>query len=108
MPKLVLAVALLVAVAAGCDSGDSHTTGTVEALPPGQLCLVPEDPEQTDLRGCFPLAETDRQKVRVGDCVALTVPADEGRWLRSIEKLSRRCRPPEPPAASTGAVRTAD
>ena len=86
----------------GCDSGDSHTTGTVEALPPGQLCLVPEDPDQTDLRRCFPLNEIDRRKVQVGDCISLTVPVEGGRPLRAVEKLSRRCRPPEPPTSGGG------
>lgn len=47
--KSTLALATVCAVLAlgSCDSGDSRTTGTVSDLPPGKLCLVPEDPDVT-------------------------------------------------------------
>ena len=96
--SVVAAVALL-ALCAGCDSDEARTTGTITELPAGKLCLLPEDPEQTDLHGCFPLAPDDAERVRVGDCISVRVPnyLDEGNRetpLRSITVLRRQCKHP--------------
>jgi hypothetical protein len=89
----------LIVIAPGCDSADMRTTGTVTDLPAGRLCFLPEDPDQTDLEGCFPLSAEDAARVQVGDCISVIVPNQldpEKRDdpLRSIGVLDRICRRP--------------
>jgi hypothetical protein len=94
---VVLVVALLGASA--CDDDVSRTTGTVTELRPGTMCFIPEDPTQTDLRGCFPISDKDAARVHVNDCIELRIPnyldpANAKTPVKSVRILNRACRKP--------------
>lgn len=94
MATVVIAVAVILAVA--CDSADSRTTARVDRIRGDRVCLVPEDPEQTDLEGCFPARPGDAQLLTPRACISVIIPdqLDEGspdEPLRSIHVLNRAC-----------------
>ena len=96
-----LGVVLLVALAgtSACDDDLSRTTGTVTDLRPGTICFTPEDPEQTDLLGCFPISDADSARLHVDDCIELRIPnyldaANAKTPVKSVRVLSRTCRKP--------------
>jgi len=96
--KLTLAALTTLLVLIACDSDSSRTSGTVTDLPPGRLCFLPEDSDQTDLRGCFPLAD-DASQLQVGDCISVVIPnyldpEIYGEQIRSIRLLDRECHEP--------------
>ena len=92
-----IAVAVLAAVIlVGCDSGDSRTTAEVRSLNDGQICIAPEDPQQIDLAGCFPIRPTDAARLQPGDCVDLVIPFDGATPSQSdrvygVTRLNRAC-----------------
>lgn len=91
------AVVLVAFRVAGCqDSADSRTTARVSRIADAKACLVPEDPEQRDLEGCFPFRAEDGDDLTPGACVSVVVPNQleaEKRDdpLRSVAVLGRRC-----------------
>ena len=96
-----LGAVLLVALvgASACDDDLSRTTGTVTDLRPGTICFSPEDPKQTDLRGCFPISEQDAARVHVNDCIELRIPnyldaANTKSPVTSVRVLDRTCSKP--------------
>ena len=92
-----IAVAVLAAVIlVGCDSGDARTTAEVRSLTEGQICIAPEDPQQVDLAGCFPIRPTDAARLQPGDCVDLVIPFDGATPSQSdrvygVTRLDRPC-----------------
>jgi hypothetical protein len=94
---LVLAVAAAIA-GTGCnDSADSRTTARIHRLEGSRACLVPEDSDQDDLEGCFPITAGDAQRLKPGSCISVVIPnqLDSERRddpLRSIEVLDRDCK----------------
>ena len=92
-----IAVAVLAAVIlGGCDSGDARTTAEVRSLTEGQICIAPEDPQQVDLAGCFPIRPTDAARLQPGDCVDLVIPFDGATPAQSdrvygVTRLDRAC-----------------
>ena len=89
---IVLAVLILV----GCDSGDAKTTAQVRSLTDDQICIAPEDPEQTDLAGCFPIRPVDAARLQPGDCIELVIrfdgatPSPSDR-VYGVKRLERDC-----------------
>lgn len=94
---LVLALAAAIA-GAGCnDSADSRTTARVDRVAGSRACLVPEDSDQDDLEGCFPITAGDAQRLKPRACISVVIPnqLDSDRRddpLRSIEVLERDCK----------------
>ncbi len=75
-----------------CDSADSRTTAQVEAIDNDAACLVAEDPEQGDLRECYPIDGSDAAKIKVGDCIDVRIPYDAPRRpLYDVTVLDREC-----------------
>lgn len=97
-PAMRLGVVLLVGLPllVSCDDADSRTTAAVESVDAGRACLRPEDPEQTDLKGCFPITSEDAARLRGGECIDVRVPnylddANRERPLEAIKILDRPC-----------------
>jgi len=93
----VAAVVLAMFVAVGCDSTDTRTTARVLRLDGARVCLVPEDPAQRGLIGCYPFAEADRSELRAGACIEAVIPnrleaAKRSDAIRRVRVLDRTCR----------------
>ena len=96
--RIIGTIALLTAVtfsSAACnESGDSRTTARVDRLTDSELCIVPEDKQQTALSGCFKASRDDISKLKRDDCIELRIPYPqaEGRNAYSIRVLDRACK----------------
>jgi hypothetical protein len=92
----VAAAVLAALILVGCDSGDSRTTAQVRELTSERICIAPEDPEQTDLAGCFPIRPEDAARLQPGDCIDLVirfdgaVPSPTDRAY-GVKRLEREC-----------------
>jgi hypothetical protein len=98
-PAMRLGVVLLLGLGplTSCDDADSRTTAAVESVEPGKACLRPEDREQTELKGCFPITSEDAARLRGGECIDVRVPnylddANRDRPLEAIKVLDRPCK----------------
>jgi len=78
-----------------CDEADPRVTAKVDSVEGATVCITPEDGKTWGhLGGCYPT--TGETSLKANDCIEVRVPtpeddANEGKPLRQIDVLDRRC-----------------
>jgi hypothetical protein len=101
-PHAVAAV-VIVFLGAGCTT-NTRTTGQVDSVAAGRICFTPENNDQTDLNGCWPIGAADAAGIEQSDCIEARIPRSPDDPVTGVRKLQRACHVGVEPHTSTGAA----
>jgi hypothetical protein len=97
----ILAVVVALTGIAGCTS-NTRATVQVDSVSAGRICFTPENGDQTDLDGCWPISDGDAAGLEQGDCITAEIPHDPGDRVTAIRELDRACHVGVEASVSTG------
>ena len=92
---------------AGCSDTSTRTTGQVDSVAGGRICFTPENADQIELGGCWPIGADDAAKIKQSDCVEAHIPHDATDPVTGVRVLERECHlGVEKPASTTTAIQS--
>ena len=90
---------------AGCSDTSTRTTGQVDSVAGGRICFTPENIDQIELGGCWPIGADDAAKIKQSDCVEANIPRDTTDSVTGVRVLERQCHiGVEKPASTATAI----
>jgi len=97
----ILTVVVVLTGFAGCTS-KQRTTGQVDSISGGRICFTPENPDQFDLEGCWPISDRDAAGLEQGDCISAEIPNNPDDRVTAVNELDRPCHVGVKTTVSTG------